>query len=604
MSIASMSLVASVPILMIIILRAIGSNKLPKKIFVMLWGIVLCRLLIPFTIPTNLTIDQTVMPVSHSTGTSNRFEGMIQQTIGQLSSHGQVPERSTTSSGFFFSISPIFVIWFILAVLIFSFFIMTHLRSLKTYKMALPIENPKLKQWLGEQKVLRNVQLRQSDQISSPLTYGIFRPVILLPKTMADTDMNQAIHVMTHELTHIKRFDLVFKWFLIIALSIHWFNPLVWVLYVLANRDLEMSCDETVIKKFGKNSTSAYALTLIQLTELNSKWTPLHSHFSKHSIEERIVSVMQKSKSNIFRTILSFILVLGPIILFSMTPIQADSLSLFDQVETVDQFYHYDEFLRMNQPYDRVTMATSNEDELIIHYTAFTDHYVYAVIEIEGPIIDGVEVEAMAVDPYIDEKLFGLSGELKELESDRSTHYFLYAGKITDLDGASGIEQIFTDDTDFLRAASLGDHHKRYIVFNFSLNGSEYSLSTMIENVTEKAYTLQLNPDVYGEEFYDRAVLSSRGLRLTGSKSDFEDDWEAPDFSITILRKKDEPLQLDFDSMGMLFHEEFTAILSDGYNAQSHEFYSDIDLDFERSELDLADIEALIINGVTYRLNN
>lgn len=600
MTIVTMSLIASVPILIIVILRSIGANKLPKRIFVILWGIVLCRLLIPFTVPTNLTIEQTLVPFSDSIGTANT----IQRTINQLASSSQVSEQATTSSGIFALISPVFVIWLILAVLIFGFFIMTHLRSLETYKMALPIENPKLKQWLGEQKMIRNVQLRQSDQISSPLTYGIFRPVILLPKTMADTDMSQVIHVMTHELIHIKRFDLVFKWFLIIALSIHWFNPLVWVMYVLANRDLEMSCDETVIKKFGKNSTSAYALTLIQLTELTSKWTPLHSHFSKHSIEERIVSVMQKNKSNIFRIILSFILVLGPIILFSITPIQADSVNLFEQVETVDEFYDYDDFLVINSPYDRVTMATSNQDELFIRYTAFTDHYVYAVIGIEGPIIDGVEVEAIAVDPYIEEQLFGISGQLKELEPDRSTRYFLYAGKITDLDAASGVQQFFSDDTDFLKSASLRNHHKRSIDFIFSLNGSEYPLSTMIENVTEKAYTFQLNPDIHGEGFYDQAVLISRGLSLTGSKSEFEDEWEAPDISITIVRQQGEPLQLNFDSMGMLFHDEFTASLSDGYDSQSNEFYSDINIDFERSELDLADIEALIINGVTYQLND
>src|SRR5690625_909241 len=559
MSIVSMSLIASIPILIIIILRAIGLNKLPKKIFVILWGIVLCRLLIPFTIQTNLTIDQTVMPLSRSPESSNS----IQQTINQLASPNQVADEGVTSSGVFASISPILIIWLIVAVLIFAFFIMTHLRSLETYKMALPIDDPKLKQWLDDQNLIRNVQLKQSDQISSPLTYGVFRPVILLPKTMADSDLTQTIHVLTHELSHVKRFDLVFKWLLIIALSIHWFNPLVWVMYVLANRDLEMSCDETVIKKFGNNNTSAYALTLIQLTELNSKWTPLHSHFSKHSIEERIVSVMQKNKTNIFRTIFSFVLVLGQIILFSITPIQADSLNLFEQVETVDEFYYYDDFLVINSPNDRVTMATSNEDELFIRHTAFTDHYVYAVIGIEGPIIDGVEVEAIAVDPYIEEDLFGLSGELKELESERSTRYFLYAGKITDLDAASGIERIFTDDTDFLNSASLRNHHKRYIDFIFSLNGTEYPISTMIENVTERAYTIGLDSDVHGKEFYEQASLSFMGLRLTRSNVEAEDDWEAPDFSITIVTKKGELLPLDFDSRGMLFHrsEEHTSEL-------------------------------------------
>src|SRR5690625_7371768 len=98
--------------------------------------------------------------------------------------------------------------------------------------------------------------------------------------------------------------------------------------------------------------------------------------------------MMQNNKSNIFRTLYSFVLVLVPIILFSITPIQADSLNLFDQVETVDQFHDYDEFLHINSPYDRVTMATSNEDELFISYTDFNEHYYYAVIVIDDYIID------------------------------------------------------------------------------------------------------------------------------------------------------------------------------------------------------------------------
>src|SRR5690625_2334688 len=114
MSIVSMSLIASIPILIIIILRAIGLNKLPKKIFVILWGIVLCRLLIPFTIQTNLTIDQTVMPLSRSPESSNS----IQQTINQLASPNQVADEGVTSSGVFASISPILIIWLIVAVLI------------------------------------------------------------------------------------------------------------------------------------------------------------------------------------------------------------------------------------------------------------------------------------------------------------------------------------------------------------------------------------------------------------------------------------------------------------------------------------------------------
>lgn len=87
--------------------------------------------------------------------------------------------------------------------------------------------------------------LRQSDQISTPLTYGVLRPVILMPK---NTDWDITLHIqyiLSHEHVHICRFDALMKLVAALVLCIHWFNPFVWVLYFLYNRDLELTCDES-----------------------------------------------------------------------------------------------------------------------------------------------------------------------------------------------------------------------------------------------------------------------------------------------------------------------------------------------------------------------
>src|SRR5699024_8410929 len=100
--------------------------------------------------------------------------------------------------------------------------------------------------------------------------------------TMDYTDTRRLKYVLTHELIHIKRFDMLAKYVLVAALCIHWFNPLVWVMYILANRDLELSCDEAVVKTFGENEKSSYANTLISLAESRNRWIPLYSNFSKN----------------------------------------------------------------------------------------------------------------------------------------------------------------------------------------------------------------------------------------------------------------------------------------------------------------------------------
>lgn len=102
-------------------------------------------------------------------------------------------------------------------------------------------------------------------RISSPLTFGVLRPVILVPKKTDWTDETALRYVLEHEFVHIQRFDVLSKLLLIAAVCVHRFNPLVWVMYVLANRDLELSCDETVLRRFGGDIRAAYARVLIRM---------------------------------------------------------------------------------------------------------------------------------------------------------------------------------------------------------------------------------------------------------------------------------------------------------------------------------------------------
>ena len=96
-----------------------------------------------------------------------------------------------------------------------------------------------------------------------------------------------------HEYVHIQRWDALWKLLFALALCIHWFNPLVWLMFVLANRDLELTCDERVIRHFGAGTKQNYAHSLIRMAEQRSKFAPLYSGFSKHVAAERIESIMK-----------------------------------------------------------------------------------------------------------------------------------------------------------------------------------------------------------------------------------------------------------------------------------------------------------------------
>lgn len=158
-----------------------------------------------------------------------------------------------------------------------------------------------------------------SDRITTPLAYGLLHPKIILPKSMDFSNQQQINYILTHELVHIKSFDILWKVIMILCLCFHWFNPMVWVMYIIMNRDIELACDEKVIKIYGETTKSDYALALINMAEERNKFNPLYSGFSRNSIEERIVSIMKLKKVTILNIAFAFILVIGTTAVFATT---------------------------------------------------------------------------------------------------------------------------------------------------------------------------------------------------------------------------------------------------------------------------------------------
>lgn len=317
MGIIQMSISAAILILAVILIRQLAIHKLPKKLFIILWGVVLFRLLIPFSITLPAPVYQSISTVVGGAagspievGNAPSFPGVglspstppnmgILETINTV-----IPDMSESTLSF-----PVASVWIVGIAAIALFFIVTHFRSRMEYKASLPVDNFYINKWIKEQKMIRHIQVRQSDRIAAPLTYGIWKPVILFPKTTDWQDIANLRYVLTHEITHIRRFDILTKWLLAAALCVHWFNPLVWAMYVLANRDIELSCDEAVVKTFGESKKSAYAMALIGLEENRGMFSPLCTNFSKNSIEERIVAIMKMKKKSILGLILAVVMV-------------------------------------------------------------------------------------------------------------------------------------------------------------------------------------------------------------------------------------------------------------------------------------------------------
>ena len=163
----------------------------------------------------------------------------------------------------------------------------------------------------------RPIVIRQSDRISTPLTYGIFRPVILMPKKTDWENAAQLQYIFSHEYVHIYRFDIVTKLVSTIALCIHWFNPFVWAMYLFFNHDIELACDESVIRQFGEKSKSAYSLMLISMEAEKNGLLPFYSNFSKNATEERITAIMNTKQTTCATFMTACVTVLAAVSLFA-----------------------------------------------------------------------------------------------------------------------------------------------------------------------------------------------------------------------------------------------------------------------------------------------
>nr|WP_255610759.1 M56 family metallopeptidase [Blautia sp. DFI.6.71] len=304
-----MSFLGTVIILLIVVLRTVLINRLPKKTFLILWWIALIRLLVPFSIKSVTSIYSLLQSIY-----SDINPVRTAQTTTFLPIHGNMPEIANGLSEAMVqrteSISILSVIWLAGLLLCFGFFAVSYIKCYREFRFSLPVENDILEAWKEKHPLKRSLSIRQTETIAAPLSYGVIRPVILMPKNTEWKNIYQLRYVLEHEYVHIRRLDMLTKLIMIAAVCIHWFNPLVWVMYILFNRDLELSCDETVVRRFGMDIKSVYATALISMEEKKSGLTPLCNSFSKNAIEERIRAIMKIKKTSKFAVIISAVLVI------------------------------------------------------------------------------------------------------------------------------------------------------------------------------------------------------------------------------------------------------------------------------------------------------
>ncbi len=331
MGIVEMSVQAGVLIAAIVIVRAITLYRLPKASFLALWGIVVARLLIPFSLTSKWSVYNLFAGLWGRKNTTVPAGSFVMVWGGQA----QVPASTGGTAGAALSIPPLTALWIggmAVFVVVFAVLLAKNYRALRT---SVPMEDHAvITKWREEYRLFRPLAIVRSDKVNSPASIGILRPRIIFPQVM-DLDNEQLVsYILVHEYVHIRRFDTLWKLLALCAVCVHWFNPLVWVMLVLLSRDLELSCDEMVLRHFGWTERASYAHSLIDMAERGRPFSFMHSYFSKNAAEERIIAIMKYKKTSLLAVVLALVLTLGMAAGFTTGAVAKDNDSALPDGQT------------------------------------------------------------------------------------------------------------------------------------------------------------------------------------------------------------------------------------------------------------------------------
>ena len=274
----------SAMILLALALRLFLKKHLPRGIFPTLWCAAAVRLLLPITVPTHLSVWNLL-----HTPAAAQANGVISDVLTPFPS--LAASSTAKPAADIAGISPMLLVWLVCAILLAAYFVIGYTCMVRRFRGTRLAPQPSIDALLDRFRFSRDPRICVSNSRRAPLTFGVFRPTVLLPEDLPIGDAQFQL-VLAHELAHIRRKDCLRKLLLTVCLCLYWWNPLVWMMVWLANRDMELACDEAVLRALGPDCKKAYALTLLDMAQRNPKSAPLCSGFAKSSAEERIRAIL------------------------------------------------------------------------------------------------------------------------------------------------------------------------------------------------------------------------------------------------------------------------------------------------------------------------
>jgi beta-lactamase regulating signal transducer with metallopeptidase domain len=329
----NLSITASWLILAVLCIRLLF-RKIPKWITCLLWGVVAIRLIFPFSIESAFSLQLSAEPIRIST----MVEGELIPYVPSVNSNIDVVENTVNSllaEAFAYqeteSVAPLQIateiagsVWLsgMVVLLIFALVSMIKLRL----------------------RVREAVRYKENiyicDAVKSPFILGIIKPRIYLSSALSEEEMD---YIIAHERAHLKRKDHLWKPFGYLLLCIYWFNPLCWIAYIMLCKDIELACDEKVIKDMSFGDKKEYSRVLLFCATQRHLVMACPLAFGEVGVKERVKTVLNYKKPTFWITIAAIVVCAIVAICFLTNPAKEYQIRITIPAGSETGFYYSDE---------------------------------------------------------------------------------------------------------------------------------------------------------------------------------------------------------------------------------------------------------------------
>ena len=301
----NMGIAASWLILAVVVLRFV-LKKAPKRFRLMLWAIVGLRLVLPWSfksalslIPSAETLPQGIM--LERTPELNTGITALNNAINPGFTQAFMPETASSANPLQVLLPLASALWLAVSVLMLLWALLSYMRLRHSVAEAVRVEG----------------NVYECGRVASPFVLGLFRPRIYLPLGLSD---GARVQVLAHEQAHIARGDHVIKPLGWLILSAHWYNPLVWLAYALFCRDIELACDERVIRSMPAAGRADYSQALLDLSRPRHSVGACPLAFGEASVKGRVKSVLSYKKPAFWLVVLAIVVCIGAAVCFLTDP--------------------------------------------------------------------------------------------------------------------------------------------------------------------------------------------------------------------------------------------------------------------------------------------